>query len=1189
MIDRTALLATLRPLVVELEDSIRSRVLETPEVVEHLEREHDGAVAAERTAMSLEEWRDGEITQAAVAWILACVFVRFLEDNGLIDQALISGPGGRRAVAVGHREEYFRAHPSHSDREYLEECFREVSQYPAVGPLYDERHNPLWRLGPTADGARTTRETFTAIEPATGALIHDFTDAELDTRFLGDLYQDLSEAAKKRYALLQTPEFVERFILDRTLDPAIGEFGLDEVRLIDPTCGSGHFLIGAFERLFVLWQEREPASTASVLAQRCLDQIAGVDLNPYATAIARFRVIIAALRACGIARLAEAPALRLHVATGDSLLHGPLPADSATMLFDANRLKQNVAHVYESEDAAELKAILGRGYHAVVGNPPYIAVQDAALRDAYRVRYASCHGHYVLTVPFMERFFELAEMADHDGGKRSGFVGKITGNNFMKREFGAPLVERFLASMDVRAVVDASGAYVPGHGTPTILLFGRSRPPIGSTLRVVDGIRGEPGQPEDPAEGQVWSAIVSLIDQPGRQNEFVRSGDVERSELLVHPMILGIGRSLKKAIEAERKRLETEIVDSGFGAVTREDDLYELPAYVAAAHRIPARETTALVSGDEVRDWWISTQSGSLWPYDIATLAASASESLVRFVWPWKRQLSDRVAFGRTQLARGLQWFEYSMFFDRRYTRPTIAWGEVSTHNHFVLDRGGKVFKQTAPLLKLPPDADDRKHLSLLGVLNSSVACFWMKQVCHNKGAGGGKRVEAGFAALGADEWENHFALNATSIKDLPLPAQRSHVLAAALDRLAAAQGALLNGLAGNPSESSLASSLALLHDRDADLARRLVSLQEELDWQVLSAYGLVPEELPILAEGAPPISLGQRAFEIVLARQIESGATETSWFARHGSVAITDVPPEWPVKYRDVVERRIALIESDTDIGLIERAPHKRRWNRARWEDRERAALTSLVLDALDDTEAWADLRPRSTNELTDELRRRPLLVEALELLAERKDADLGAALRRLVVEAAVPHLPAQRLTEKGLRKREVWDQVWEQQRAEDRGEEVGTIPLPPRYAQADFRNGIYWKHRGKLDVPKERFVLIPNAERGADISPVVGWAGWNERDLARALAGRVTELRQEDAAESERLVPLLAGVLELLPWIHQWHPDSDPLFGGPPGTFFETWLDGELASLGVTRESLRAWRPPTLTRGRKATASTT
>jgi hypothetical protein len=435
MIDRVALLATLKPLVVALEASILERVDEMPEIADHLQLEHDRAVAAGRTAMLFEDWREGEITQAAVAWVLGCVFVRFLEDNGLIDQPLISGPGDRRAAALGHREEYFRAHPADSDREYLEACFRDVAAFPAVAALYDERHNPLWLLGPTADGARLLRETFAAIKPETGLLEHDFSDAELGTRFLGDLYQDLSEAAKKRYALLQTPDFVERFILDRTLDPAIDEFGLEEVRLIDPTCGSGHFLIGAFERLFVRWRDREPATDHAVLAQRCLDQIAGVDLNPYATAIARFRLVITVLRTCRIARLAEVPALAMHLATGDSLLHGPLPSEGASMLFDANRFKLNVAHVFEAEDAPELTRILGRGYHAVVGNPPYIAVQDRALRELYRVRYTSCHGKYVLTVPFMERFFELARVAGADGRNRAGFVGKITGSSFMKREF----------------------------------------------------------------------------------------------------------------------------------------------------------------------------------------------------------------------------------------------------------------------------------------------------------------------------------------------------------------------------------------------------------------------------------------------------------------------------------------------------------------------------------------------------------------------------------------------------------------------------------------------------------------------------------------------------------------------------------------------------------------------------------
>ena len=367
-----------------------------------------------------------------------------------------------------------------------------------------------------------------------------------------------------------------------------------------------------------------------------------------------------------------------------------------------------------------------------------------------------------------------------------------------------------------------------------------------------------------------------------------------------------------------------------------------------------------------------------------------------------------------------------------------------------------------------------------------------------------------------------------------------------------------------------------------------MVSLQEELDWQALAAYGLVPDDLPQFGEDAPAIALGQRAFEIVLARRVNSGEAQTAWFERHGSTPVAEPLSTWPPEYRDLVAERIALIESDPDVGAVERPEHKRRWTHAPWEDRQRDAVTRLVLDALEDAELWADLRPKSTNELTDVLRRQSLLVEALEILADRKDLDLASTLQRLVLEAAVPHLVSQRLTESGLRKREVWERVWDLQRVEDRGEDPGAIPVPPRYASSDFRSGIFWKHRGKLDVQNERFVLIPNAERGADASPVVGWAGWDERELARALAGRITELRQEHAADARTLVPLLAGVLELLPWLNQWHPEPDPLFGGPPGRFFDAWLDGELASLGVTRDTLRGWRPPVPTRGRKAKAST-
>lgn len=322
-LDSKALLVDLHRLLRELEADLRERIEQIPALDTSLKSEWQKARAAGRTAAAYAAWCDEEITQATVHWILACTFIRFLEDNDLVERPYLSGPTAeRRALANDRHEAYFRTHPLHSDREYLEHCFAEVAALPAMAALFDRQHNPIWRLGVSADGAKELREFWQRIDPDTGRLKHDFTDPMWNTRFLGDLYQDLSKAARKRYALLQTPEFVEEFILERTLDPAIAEFGYRAVRLIDPACGLGHFLLGAFWRLFDLWARNEPARNLGDLAQCALNGVFGVDLNPFSIAIARFRLLLAALKACNVTRLKGAPAFRMHVAVGDSLLHG---------------------------------------------------------------------------------------------------------------------------------------------------------------------------------------------------------------------------------------------------------------------------------------------------------------------------------------------------------------------------------------------------------------------------------------------------------------------------------------------------------------------------------------------------------------------------------------------------------------------------------------------------------------------------------------------------------------------------------------------------------------------------------------------------------------------------------------------------------------------------------------------------
>ncbi|WP_166802367.1 hypothetical protein, partial [Microvirga pakistanensis] len=70
------------------------------------------------------------VDQAAVHWILALVFLRFLEDNGLLDRPIVSGVGERLELAQLRQREHFRVRPTDSDAEYLLAAFEELARLP---------------------------------------------------------------------------------------------------------------------------------------------------------------------------------------------------------------------------------------------------------------------------------------------------------------------------------------------------------------------------------------------------------------------------------------------------------------------------------------------------------------------------------------------------------------------------------------------------------------------------------------------------------------------------------------------------------------------------------------------------------------------------------------------------------------------------------------------------------------------------------------------------------------------------------------------------------------------------------------------------------------------------------------------------------------------------------------------------
>jgi hypothetical protein len=422
------------------------------------------------------------------------------------------------------------------------------------------------------------------------------------------------------------------------------------------------------------------------LARRALGQVYGVDINPYAVAIARFRLVLAVLNSVGIKRLERAPDIHPNVVVADSLLHR---FDQSVLKVGQMSMDDDLRwgdRLFRLESRADVERVLTKRFQAVVGNPPFISEKDAAKRKRYREMYESAAGKYALAAPFTERFFDLAI--------QDGFVGLINSNAWTKRDYGKTLIEKVLPRFEVQKLIDTSGCYLPGHGTPTLLLFGRQRTGNSGDTVAVLGTRGEQNVPSgDPGDAPVWQEIVAHHNHVGFNGQFVSTELISSNELRAHPWITA-GGGARSLLQRLRSRAPTNLAQNGASvgvlAVSGEDAAFVLPRHVLVRHQVV--ETKVYAGGDDIRDWGIGTSNSIPWMYgdDYRALSLDPAHPLVRFLWHARTSLSRRKRFSVPVVDRGMKWYELQEFYPAKLATPhLVTFGEVSTHNHFVYDASG--------------------------------------------------------------------------------------------------------------------------------------------------------------------------------------------------------------------------------------------------------------------------------------------------------------------------------------------------------------------------------------------------------------------------------------------------------------------------------------------------------------------
>lgn len=250
--------------------------------------------------------------------------------------------------------------------------------------------------------------------------------------------QSAKSQKRKSQGIYYTPQFIVRYIIQHTLGVAL-QNGIDplKIRVLDPACGSGSFLIEAFDFLDRWITRSHPDMPASTRRDHILQHnLYGVDLDVQAVEVTRLNLL---LRAAYERRLL--PPLT-HIRHGDSLV---------TPNFD-----------YQ---ASFDEVFADGGFDVVVGNPPYVRQETlgADFKEYVAKNYAVYAGTADLYVYFIERGLSLLK----DAGK----LGYILPNKWMRANYGKAL-RAFLDEKHIARVVDFGDLPVfPDATTYPSLLF----------------------------------------------------------------------------------------------------------------------------------------------------------------------------------------------------------------------------------------------------------------------------------------------------------------------------------------------------------------------------------------------------------------------------------------------------------------------------------------------------------------------------------------------------------------------------------------------------------------------------------------------------------------------------------------------------------------------------------------------
>jgi len=213
---------------------------------------------------------------------------------------------------------------------------------------------------------------------------------------------------RKEHGIYYTPDFIVDYIVKNTLKPVLDKCTsinqLKKIKVLDPACGSGSFLIKALEVIHNKYVEFGSRGDVWTKIDILLSNIYGVDLDPQAVEIARLNLLINALDT----RM-KLPGLEKNIKNGNSLISG---TDEELRKYFGKNFRDKKPFNWKEEFPEVFKQ---GGFNVVIGNPPYVDSESMAKnmpqdREYLNDHYSSAKGNWDLFCVFIEQAMNLCKV-----------------------------------------------------------------------------------------------------------------------------------------------------------------------------------------------------------------------------------------------------------------------------------------------------------------------------------------------------------------------------------------------------------------------------------------------------------------------------------------------------------------------------------------------------------------------------------------------------------------------------------------------------------------------------------------------------------------------------------------------------------------------------------------------------------